>query len=200
MICYNNYEKHCDLSVTKLSLRKSRLAFTLVELVVVLGLISLFSSILFTLFRGASASQTRATDDLHMQSRVLATQNELLRIIREGQHFILPRLGEESSTLCFIDKVSDVQVLMPVKDAKLSDKFNRSVYKLMHYKVDIEGFNPANPVFDPSKGRAITDSLEDVVFSLSNANSVNIAAIFTTEARQFQIMFEGGLMNAGDIQ
>lgn len=200
MIRYNNYEKHYGQNIAKPSLISYSRAFTIVELVVVVALIALLSSILFTIFRGASASQTKATDDLHMQTRILATQNELLRIIREGQHFILPRLGEDSSTLCFIDKVSDIQVLMPVKDAKLSDKFDRPVYKLMHYKVDMESFNPSSPVFDPSKGRAITDYLEDVVFSLSSANSVSIMAVFTTEARQFQIMFEGGLMNAGDVE
>ncbi len=171
--------------------------FTVIELLVVTGLVALLSTMIFTLFRGANQGQNRATDDLQMQSRVLATQNELLRVIRQGQHFILPRLGEDSSTLCFIDKVSDIKVLVPIKDEEMSARAKKDLFKLMQYTVDMDKFNLASPDFSDLTGKEISNHIENIEFRLSSANSVNIRILFGTEHRQFQVIFEGGLMNAG---
>lgn len=179
-------------------MKKHESAFTIVELLVVVGLVAVFSSTLFALFRGANQSQARATDDLQMQSRVLSSQNEILRIIRDGKSFILPRLGEEACVLAFIDKVGDIQVIYPRKDAALSKKTGRELYALNLYRVDIKDFDLLNPI-KKGDGRKICEFVEDIKFRLSNANSVNVSVSFATEKRQFQIVFEGGLMNSSDF-
>lgn len=179
------------------SVKNCQQGFTVVELLVVVGLISLLSVGIFALFRGARRGQTRSTDDLQMQSMMLSTQNELLRIIRQGQHFILPRLGEDSSTLCFIDKISDIKVLVPVKDEILSARADKELFKLMEYRVDMNDFDPANPDFDDLTGKKVSDHIEKIVFRLTSANAVSIKILFATEHRQLEFMFEGGLMNAG---
>lgn len=178
---------------------REKSAFTLVELMVVVGLVAVFSGGLFALFRGANQTQTRATDDLQMQSRVLTSQNKILRFIRDGKSFILPRLGEETSVIAFIDKVGDIQVIFPKRDPVLSQKTGKELYTLNHYQVDIKNFDLSNPVFIDKDCDRICEFIEDVKFRLSNANSVNINLTFATEKRQFQIVFEGGLMNSSDF-
>lgn len=172
--------------------------FTIIEILVVVGLIALFTTILIGIYRGASSGQMRVSEDLQMQSRILGIQNEVLRLVREGQYFVVPRLGENSSVLCFVDKVSDIQALVPIKDEKLSEKFGKPLYQLMHYRVNIENFDPASPSFEDAKGRVIAEFLEKISFRPSNAGALGVNALFSTETRQFQIVFEGGLMNAGD--
>lgn len=172
--------------------------FTLVEVLVVAGLIALFTTLLIGMYRGASSSQTKVSEDLQMQSRILGVQNEILRLVRGGQYFVIPRLGENSSVLCFVDKISDIQALVPVKDEKLSEKYGKTIYRLMHYQVDVENFNPSSPSFAGTDGRVVAEFLEKISFRPSNAGALSVNALFSTETRQFQIVFEGGLMNAGD--
>ncbi len=178
--------------------RTGRSAFTIVELLVVVGLIVVIWMVVFNIFRGASRSQVKTAEDLQMQSRMLGMQNELLRIIRDGKAFIIPRLGESLPTLCFIDKVSDIQALVPVPDQRLSAKTGKTLYKLMHYKVEMENFDLDTPPL--ASGSFVGDYIESITFRPSNANSVNVSILFSNETRQFQIMFEGGLMNAGDVE
>lgn len=173
--------------------------FTMIELVVVTGLAGLFLILVFSLFSGTRSNQVQLGDDLQMQSRALLAQNEIIRIVREGQNFVVPVLGEDSSMLCVIDKTSDMQVLYPVKDEDLSKKLKKDICKLMLYKVDVEKFNVASPVFDKDKSRVITTYIKNIMFNLSSAGSANVAISFESEKRPFQIMFECGLMNAGEL-
>ena len=177
---------------------KQKKGFTVIELLVVVGGIGLFSTLLFSLFGGARRSQVRLTDDLQMQTRVMHTQNSLVRIIREGTRIVLPRLGEESSSLCIIDKRGDLQFIFPVLDEELSERFDRDFYKLQHYVVDIENFNFSSPSFDAGKLRTISQYVERTTFKPSSGNSVSIGLHYATENREFQVIFEAGLMNSGE--
>jgi hypothetical protein len=67
----------------------------------------------------------------------------------------------------------------------------------MQYTVDMEKFDLASPDFSDLTGKELSDHIEKIEFRLSSANSVSIKILFGTEHRQFQVMFEGGLMNAG---
>ncbi|KAF1083012.1 MAG: hypothetical protein GQF41_0779 [Candidatus Rifleibacterium amylolyticum] len=177
-----------------------RRAFTMVELIVVIALASLFSIVVFRMFSGSTTGQKNAMVDLNMQSKVLTLQNRITRLIREGTDFLLPEVGESSSALFFADFKGDVQVLYQLKDADLSSSTGKELYKLMHYKVDVDVFNISNPVYDPDKSVLVADHVRNINFLVTSANSVNVTASFATEKRDFQTMFEVGLQNTGGIQ
>jgi prepilin-type N-terminal cleavage/methylation domain-containing protein len=177
-----------------------RNAFTMVELIVVIALASLFSIVVFRMFSGSTTSQKAAMADLSMQSRVLTTQNRVIRMIREGTDFLLPEIGEPSSALFFADFMGNVQVLYQLKDTDLSASTGKELYKLMHYRVKVENFDIGNPVYDPDQSSLVADHIKDISFLVTSANSVNVTASFASEKRDFQTMFEAGLQNTGGIQ
>ncbi len=177
-----------------------RFAFTIVEVVVVIVLASLFSIVVFRMFSSSNTSQKAAMSDLNMQSRVLTTQNRVIRMIREGTDFLLPEIGEPSSALFFADFMGNVQVLYQLKDAALSQSTGKDLYKLMHYKVKVKDFDISNPVYDPDQSALVADHIRDVSFLVTSANSVNVTASFATEKRDFQTMFEAGLQNTGGVE
>jgi len=177
-----------------------RSAFTMVELIVVIALASLFSIVVFRMFSSSTTSQKAAMADLSMQSRVLTTQNRVIRMIREGTDFLLPEIGEPSSALIFADFKGNVQVLYQLKDMALSESTGKDLYKLMHYRVKIENFDVGNPVYDPDESALVADHIRNISFLVTSANAVNVTASFATEKRDFQTMFEAGLQNTGGIQ
>ncbi|OGK09088.1 MAG: hypothetical protein A2W80_08925 [Candidatus Riflebacteria bacterium GWC2_50_8] len=179
---------------------KRQRAFTLVEVIVVVALAALFSTIVFRMFSSSSSSQKTAMVDLTMQSRVLTSQNRIVRMIREGTDFLLPEIGETSSALFFADFKGNVQVLYQLKDAALSKSLGKEVYKLMHYKVAVKNFDLSNPVYDPNESSVVAEYVNDISFMVSNANTVSITASFATENRDFQAMFEVGLQNTGEME
>ncbi len=179
---------------------KDRRAFSLLEVVVAVGLATLFATMVFRIFSGSSSSQQRATDDLNMQSRVLNSQNRIVRMVRSGTDFIIPEVGETAPALFFADFEGNIQVLYQLKDAVLSKSTGKNLFKLMHYKVDVKKFNVGSPVFDPKTSTVIAENVKDISFLISNANTVNVTANFATEGREFQTMFEVGLLNTGEME
>ncbi|MDD2997895.1 MAG: hypothetical protein PHV05_02465 [Candidatus Riflebacteria bacterium] len=175
-------------------------AFSLVEVAVAVGLAALFSTMVFRMFSDSNSNQQRATSDLNMQSKVLNSQNQILRMIREGTDFILPEIGESSPSLFFADSEGNIQVLYQLKDAKLSKSTGKTLFKLMHYKVDVKKFNISNPLFDTTMSSVVAENVKDISFLVANANTVNVTASFATENREFQTMFEVGLLNSGEIE
>jgi len=185
---------------SKFSVYKNSRAFSLIEIVVVAGLLALFASMVFRVFTTTGSNRAKVTNDLQMQTRALNTQNRIIRMIREGRDFVLPDLGEESAALFFIDTENNIQVLYQLKDNDLSDRFGKTMYKLMHYKLPVKDFDISNPVVIPGMSSTITEYIKSITFRPSNANAVNITACFATENREFQTMFEVGLMNTGDSE
>lgn len=171
---------------------------TMVELVVVTGLIGIFATIVFFLFRTGRSTQNRVSNDLHMQSRALFTQNFVSRLIREGREFIVPQLGEEAPLLCFIDKVGNCQLLCLESDKQISKQISKKVFKLVHYQIDSADFDPYAPKKITSGGKVVSQFVKEIKFSLSNAGAANVKILFESESRGFQVLFQCGLMNSGE--
>lgn len=175
-------------------------AFTMVEIVVVIGLAAIFATFVFRMFSSSNTSQKAAMVDLSMQSRVLTSQNRIVRMIREGTDFLIPEIGEPSSALFFADSKGNVQVLYQVKDAKLSKELDKELYKLKHYRVAVKNFDISNPCYDPDESSIVTDHVNSISFLVTNANTVNVTASFASENRDFQTIFEVGLQNTGEME
>jgi prepilin-type N-terminal cleavage/methylation domain-containing protein len=181
-------------------LKRNRHAFSLVEMLIAVGLVGLFSTMVFRMFGDSTSNQQRAMADLNMQSRVLSSQNRIVRMVREGTDFIIPEVGEAAPALFFSDFSGNIQVLYQVKDQSLSKKSGKDLFKLMHYQVDVKKFNPDNPIYDPAMSSVVAENIKDISFLVTNANTVNVTANFATENREFQTMFEVGLLNTGAMQ
>ncbi len=177
-----------------------RRGFTLVEVVVVIGIMTLFAAMVFRIFSASGAGQQRAAADLQMQSKVLNSQNRIVRIVREGTDFIIPALGEKTPALFFTDNESNIQILYQLKDADLSKRTGKELYKLMHYQVNVKDFNLGSPVFDPKMSSLIAEYLKQISFQVSSANTVNVTACYATGQSEFQTMFEVGLQNSGALE
>lgn len=174
--------------------------FTLVEVVVVIGIMTLFAAMVFRVFSASGAGQQRAATDLQMQSKVLNSQNRIVRIVREGTDFIIPGLGEETPALFFTDNENNIQVLYQLKDAELSKSTGKKLYKLMHYQVNVKDFNIGSPVFDTKMSSLIAEYIKEIRFRVSSANTVNVTACYATGHTEFQTMFEVGLQNSGALE
>ena len=106
-------------------------------------------------------------------------------------------MGEAAPALIFSDFSGNIQVLYQVKDQILSKKTGKDLFKLMHYQVDVKKFNLGSPGYDPTMSSLIAENIKDISFLVTNANTVNVTANFATEKREFQTMFEVGLLNTG---
>lgn len=177
-----------------------RRAFTMVEIVVVVGLASLFATLVFRVFSNSSTNQKATMVDLSMQSKVLTVQNRIVRMIREGTDFLMPEIGESSSALFFADFQGNVQVLYQVKDAYLSKELGKDLYKLKHYRVAVKDFDISNPIYDPEESSLVADYINSISFLVTNANTVNVTASFASENRDFQTLFAVGLQNTGEME
>ena len=71
-----------------------RNAFTLAEVLVVVGIASLFSFLVFRFSFQANRSQTLLLDGLQMPTAVVTGVNKVLREIRNGRGFLVPSLNE----------------------------------------------------------------------------------------------------------
>lgn len=174
--------------------------FTVVELLVVIGIMALLSVMVFGMFSTTSSNQQKVSTDLQMQAMILNSQNRIVRAVREGIDFILPELGEESAALFFADSENNIRILYQQKDEELSKRTGKILYKLVHQKVETKDFNVGSPASDPKLSTTVAEYVKDIKFRVSSANTVNITACFATERAEFQTMFEIGLQNSGVVE
>jgi prepilin-type N-terminal cleavage/methylation domain-containing protein len=181
----------------KKNLAAGKSGFTFVEVTVVIGIMALLATAVFSLFSSTTSNQQKMSADLQMQSMALGAQNRIVRMIREGQGFIIPEPGEDSPALFFTDNENNICVLYQLKDEDLSKRSGKELYKLMHYRVKSKDFNPASPAYNPEMSATIAEYIKDIKFHVSGANTVNVTASFATERAEFQTMFEIGLQSSG---
>lgn len=186
------------------SVGKSRIdivnrGFTLVELLVVGGLISLFSVVLFKFYSQSNRSQTILIDGLQMQSSIVTGVNKVLREIRNGTEFVAPDLAEPSAALVFSDFENNTVAIFPLLDEKATREESENIYDLFCYKAITKTFNIGSPVHDPGNMSLLCSNLRDIKFRLSNSNSVSITFDFKKGGKDFQAITEGSLMNSGDV-
>lgn len=177
-----------------------RKAFTMVEMLVVLAIASLFSFLVFRFYFQANRSQTSLIDGLQMQSSVVLGVNKILREIRNGSEFVFPRLNEKSSVLVFSDFENNFVTLYPLLNAKLTKEEGENIYDIFSYTAETKTFNMGAPVHNSENLRLMCSNVSDVRFNLANANSVTITFTFKRGGKTFQTISEGPLMNSGDVQ
>lgn len=176
-----------------------RRAFTLAEVLVVVGIASLFSFLVFRFYFQANRSQTVLLDGLQMQTAVVTGVNKVLREIRNGKGFIVPALNENSTLLVFSDFENNTIVIYPLKNESNSKEEGEDIFDIFCYKADTKTFNIGSPVHNSKNLRLMCSFVKDISFHLSNASSVTVAFTFSKGGKVFQAISEGPLMNSGDI-
>lgn len=174
--------------------------YTLVEILVVAGIISLFSAMLFRFYTQSNRSQTMLIEGLQMQTSVVTGVNKVLREIRHGSEFVVPGLSEPSSILVFKDFENNILSIFPMLNEKLSKEENEKIYDLFCYKALTSTVNLSSPAHIPDNLSLLCSNLKEIKFKLSNANSVTISFDFQRGGKIFQAITEGALMNSGDTQ
>jgi prepilin-type N-terminal cleavage/methylation domain-containing protein len=171
--------------------------FSLVEMVIVSAIASLFLILLMQVFRQASSSQPKVAANLQLQSTILTGMNKMLRSVREGSHFATPRLNESSPVLVFMDNNGNFRVIFALEDQEYSAMYKKKLFKLVQYTVETKTFNIGGPVHDPDRIMTICRNVVNASFKLSCPQSVTAKVRFANETQEFEIISEVSLMNAG---
>jgi len=172
-----------------------RNAFTLAEVLVVVGIASLFSFLVFRFYFQANRSQTLLLDGLQMQTAVVTGVNKVLREIRNGRGFLVPSLNEKSTILAFSDFENNVVSVFPLKNSQMTKE---DIYDVYCYKTDAKSYSGGGS-HNSKNLRHLCSHVKDISFQLSNSNSVTISFTFMKGGKVFQTISEGPLMNSGDI-
>lgn len=175
--------------------KHSKKAFTMVEMVVVICIASLLGVIVLNIFIQGRRTQPKVAANLQMQSTIVTGMNKMLRIIREGIHFIVPRLDEDSSVLLLMDNKKNFRLIFAIEDEEYSEHYKRKLFKLVEYSAETKPINIVHPTHDPSKLKLICRNVVDVSFRLSCANSATAKVRFANESQEFEILSEASLMN-----
>jgi len=178
----------------------ARRGFTLVEISVVVGLVSLLSVMVFRFYFQSNRAQTSLIEGLQMQSTIVTGVNKVLRQIRQGTEFIVPDLSEQSSILVFNDFENNTVAIFPVLNKALSKEEKEDIYDLYSYKAETKSFDLSSPVHNPDNLNLLCSDISDVSFRLANARSLTISFAFKRAGKSYQTITEGSLMNSGDVK
>lgn len=177
-----------------------RSGFTLAEISVVVGLVSLLSIMIFKFYFQSNKAQTTLIEGLQMQNTIVTGVNKVLREIRFGTEFIVPDLSEQAPILVFSDFENNTVAIFPVLNKDLSKNEGENIYDLYRYKAVSKTFDLSSPVHDSEGLDLLCSDISDVSFRLANARSLTITFAFKRAGKSYQTITEGSLMNSGDVK
>jgi len=179
---------------------KTRGGFTLAEISVVVGLVSLLSIMIFRFYFQSNKAQTTLIEGLQMQNTIVTGVNKVLREIRSGTEFIVPDLSEQAPVLVFSDFENNTVAIFPMLNKDLTKNEGENIYDLYRYKAVSKTFDMSSPVHDPDNLDLLCSDISDISFRLANARSLTITFAFKRAGKSYQTITEGSLMNSGDVR
>jgi len=179
---------------------KTRSGFTLAEISVVVGLVSLLSIMIFRFYFQSNKAQTTLIEGLQMQNTIVTGVNKVLREIRSGTEFIVPDLSEQAPVLAFSDFENNTVAIFPMLNKDLTKNEGENIYDLYRYKAVSKTFDMSSPVHDPDNLDLLCSDISDISFRLANARSLTITFAFKRAGKSYQTITEGSLMNSGDVR
>lgn len=172
--------------------------FTLIEIMVVSVIASMLGILVLTIFVQSRKTQPKITANLQMQSAILTGMNKFVRSIREGIHFVSPRLDEDSPVLILIDNKNNFRSIFAIEDVKYTKYYKKKMYKLVQYISETKPLDLINPVHNSKNLKVICRNVIDVKFRLSCSDSVSARIKFGNKDSNFEILSEANLMNSGE--
>ena len=174
--------------------RYPRRAFSLIELIVVIVILTVASSMfLQAFFSGHSTAPTNTTNQLVLQMAARKASDSLIGEVRKGTDVVRPFLGETTPYLVYKDVKNRVCFVFTEKDDARTAEMKRDLYKLVHYTTDYSG------VFKPENMKVLGDLVQRVSFSLRTPTSVQVVVTVANAKQESQLITQVSTMNLGDI-
>ncbi|HNW36973.1 MAG TPA: type II secretion system protein [Candidatus Ozemobacteraceae bacterium] len=172
-----------------------RTAFSIIEILVVMGLISLITTAVFrakSTFLGSF--QSEVTNRLILQSNAQRATDKLFMEIKKGTDIIRPLLGETAPFLVYKNMQKQMGFMYLDHDASNSKLFKKELFKLVSYVDDYTGG------YKQKNERVIVDSVQRLSFTSISPNSVQIDMTLANDKQSFECLTHLGIMNLGDIE
>lgn len=166
--------------------------FTLVELIVVIGIISLLIAMtlgVYLNFRQSADQQLTSQLILQMDARRAA--DILISQIRQGSEVVRPHAGETTPFLILKDAVNNISLIYLDGDQHNSTLLKRPVYRMVAYTDDYSG------VHNPKNEKILLDSIVTMSFSAIGPGSVQLSVTLAGDRQDYQFITHLGLMNLG---
>ena len=169
--------------------------FTLVELMVVVGLITIVSAMVFQLLSNLRKSaEPDVSNRLLLQMEARKGADVLTAHLRECSEVVRPLIGETIPYLVVKDLVNNICVMYLDNDEKNSKVLKKNVYKLVLYTNDHTGGYKKN------NEKVLVEAVKQLTFTCVSPFSVMINLTLASEKGEFQFLSHLGLMNLGDVE
>ncbi len=174
--------------------------YSLVEIVIVAGIASLFASMVFRFYAQSNKSQVVLIEGLQLQSSVVSGVNKTMREIRSGISFIVPELDESIGAIVFTDNENNFKAIYALENEALTKRESTPIYDLFCYTTNTETYDVFSPVYDIKQLKLLCSDIKNISFRLSSARAVSADFVFQRNGKEFQVVAEGALMNIGGAQ
>ncbi len=168
---------------------------TLVEILVVMGILSFLSAVLFRVYTNFQGSfQKDVTNRLVLQINSQRAADKLFLEIKKGTDIVRPLLAETTPFLVYKDIRKRTGFLYLDRDKENSSLFKKDLYKLVSYVCDYSGS------YKPENERIIVNSVQSLWFTAITPSSVQIDMTLANDRQSFEFLTHLGFLNAGDIE
>ncbi|MBF0408746.1 MAG: hypothetical protein HQM10_15470 [Candidatus Riflebacteria bacterium] len=174
---------------------RRRNAFSVVEIVVTIGILSTLLAMYFTFSSNLNTNiQPSLTDRASVQLESVRNANILFSNIREGLDVVRPKLAETVPFLVMKDLCNRICTLYLEPDDKNTQICEKQLYKLISYTSDYSG------TFKSDLKKVLFSSVKSIAFTLTSPNKVQVDMTIANKKCDFRLISEVGLLNYGDTE
>lgn len=168
-------------------------AFTTIELIVVLGVISLIGVTVFMTLSQTRTSQPSITDKMTLQMEARNAADVFTSHIRECSEIVRPSLGETTNFLV-AKTVTNEMLLYYLEKDEVNSTTAHTVHNLMLYQHDYD------QPWSPQNHRKVISWISNIKFTCANPSSVVLNITQSNKNGEFQFITSARLMNLGDLE
>lgn len=175
----------------KISARK---AFTLVELVIAAGLVSLIVVVALRMFTSIGNTQQNLSQQAMLQMDSRKAFDNIVDQIRSGTDIVRPTTGETLPYMVFKDVINQLTILYLEPNDLLAGTLGQKVYRLVSYRSDYSG------TYKSDNEKILLDSIKRLRFTSLSPTSIQVNATVINEKGEYQFLAHVGLMNLGGLE
>lgn len=175
-------------------MKKYNSGTTLVEILVVTGLIALIGAAGMKFFTSVNTSQKAFSQQAILQMESRRAFDQIIDQIREGTDVIRPVTGETLNFMVFRDLINQVNMLYLEANNEESQRLKQRVYRLISYHNDFSG------LYNSKNEKVLHNSIKQLRFSSLSPSSVQVNATVVSDKGEYQFLAHVGLLNVGGIE
>ena len=170
-------------------------AFTMVEAMVVVGILSLLAAMFFRVWGSLRHSvQPTVSDKAVVQYEAVRCADILVNHIREGLEVVRPLLAESAPFLVMKDATNKMNALYLEPDVSASISTKKSLYKLVSHTSDYSG------TLDKNARRVMFGSIKSLLFTSTTPNKIQIDLTIANTKGEFRFLTDVGFLNSVDAE